>query len=69
MARQTKKLIVQYTLKARSSLISRWNWNAERYVDVHADRFLKFLKQEIDKLSGAYNKGMVILLDRTCARK
>ncbi len=60
MARQAKKLAVQYTHKARSSLLSIWDWNAERYDSMHADRFLGFLKQEIDKLSEAYKKGIVI---------
>src|SRR5579862_1263509 len=57
MARRPQKLTVIYSTKAQLALNEIWNWNAREYGPNHADRYIRFLESETDKLATSPGKG------------
>ena len=50
-------MIVDYTPEALANLDEIWDWNAERYGNVHADTYLEFLRNRTDRLSADHASG------------
>jgi plasmid stabilization system protein ParE len=57
MASKPPGMIVDYTPEALANLDEIWDWNAERYGNVHADTYLEFLRNRTDRLSADHASG------------
>ena len=43
-------LTLDYTPEALSDLNTIWDWNAAKYGNAHADRYIEFLQRQTDRL-------------------
>jgi plasmid stabilization system protein ParE len=43
-------LTIDYTPEALSDLDAIWDWNAGKYSNAHADRYIEFLQRQTDRL-------------------
>ena len=50
-------MIVVYAHKAIAELEAIWQWNLEHYSPDHADRYIEYLRENIDALSDGYDRG------------
>ena len=65
MASEERKLKVQLTDQATSSLEAIWDWNARQYGISHADAYVLFLRTETERLSTEYGLGRDVHLRTT----
>jgi plasmid stabilization system protein ParE len=53
-------MIVDYTPEALIDLNVIWDWNAQKYGNVHADAYIEFLRRETDRLDTEYGRGRIV---------
>ena len=57
MAQRPRELTLQYSLLVKLRLAEIWRWNAERYGEDHATKYIGFLEQHTRALKLEYLRG------------
>lgn len=57
MAERPRELTLQYSLLISPRLAEIWRWNAQRYGEDHATRYVEFLEQKTRTLKTEYVRG------------
>jgi plasmid stabilization system protein ParE len=60
MAERPRELTLQYSLLVAPRLAEIWRWNAQRYGDEHATRFLEFLDERTRTLKTEFLRGRAV---------
>ena len=60
MAQRPRELTLQYFLLVKPRLAEIWRWNAERYDEDHATKYVGFLKQHTRTLKSEYSRGRAV---------
>jgi plasmid stabilization system protein ParE len=60
MAQRPRELALQYSLLVKPRLAEIWRWNAERYDEAHATKYVEFLEQHTRTLKSEYLRGRAV---------
>lgn len=57
MAKEGRRLTVRFSGDSLKTLDSIWDWNAQAYGPDHADAYISFLRQTVERLAISYAAG------------
>jgi len=57
MVAKRRKLNVLLSATSLATLDQIWDWNAKHYGGDHADQYIRFIREEADKLATDYGRG------------
>jgi plasmid stabilization system protein ParE len=57
MAQKPRRLALRYSHLAERRIIEIWRWNADRYDELHAAKYVSFLEKRARALASEYSRG------------